>query len=205
MKRIIRHGGPKATDRALVLQKLRESQIDVSALSEDEAKALAIDLNDVQYEETINYALSRRSLDLLEQVAELGIYGETSAEVGARFVDQALKEFIEINMEAPMSSEERSAIMSRRMTYEELLALQLPKIDFHNGKYEGTINDSLSTQSLYLLDRLAELEIYGETSAEVGARFVDQALRQFVQPPRFVIRRIDSTLVGGRVTEYSYN
>ena len=104
-------------------------------------------------------------------------------------MDQALKEFVEHNTEPPMSSEERSAIMGRRMTYEELIALQLPKIDFHQGKYEGTINDSLSTQSLYLLDRLAELEIYGETSAEVGARFVDQALKEFVQRPRFVINR----------------
>ena len=88
-----------------------------------------------------------------------------------------------------MSSEERSAIMSHKMTSEQLVALQLTKIDFHDGRYAKTINDSLSPQSLYLLDRLAELEIYGETSAEVGGRFVDQALTEFVERPRFVINR----------------
>ena len=78
------------------------------------------------------------------------------------------------------------------MTDEELVALQLPKIDFHgDSKYEETINQSLSNQSLYLLDRLAELEIYGETPAEVGARFVDQALEEFVERPRFVINRTE--------------
>jgi hypothetical protein len=92
-------------------------------------------------------------------------------------------------MEPPMSSEEMSAIMSRGMTSEELRALQLPEIDYHQDKCDGTINHSLSTQSLYLLDRLAELEIYGESSAEVGARFVDQALKEFVKRPRFAINR----------------
>lgn len=133
------------------------------------------------------YVLSRRSLDLLEQVAGLGIYGESPAEVGARFVDQGLKGFVERNMEPPMTPEARNAIMDRTMTEADLVALQLPKVDSHDGRYEGTINDSLSTQSLYLLDRLAELEIYGETSAEVGGRFVDEALKEFVERPRFVI------------------
>lgn len=193
MKRIIRHEGPKATDRALALQKLRETQMGLSALSEEEAKAIhIIDFHDDRYEDTINYALSRRSLDLLEQLSELGIYGESSAEVGARFVDRALKEFIQRNMESPtMTLQERNAKMEH-MTDEELVALQLPKIDFHgDGKYEDTINQSLSNQSLYLLDRLAELEIYGETPAEVGARFVDQALEEFVERPRFVINRTE--------------
>jgi len=165
--------------------------MDVSALSEEEATAInTIDFHDDRYEDSINYALSRRSLDLLEQLAELGTYGEGSAEVGARFVDQALNEFIQRNMEIPtMTLQERDAMMEH-MTDEGLIALQLPKIDFHgDGRYEETINHSLSNQSLYLLDRLAELEIYGETSAEVGARFVDQALSEFVERPRFVINR----------------
>jgi hypothetical protein len=76
-------------------------------------------------------------------------------------VDQALQEFVQRSMEIPMTSQERSAIMGRGMTHDELIALQLPKIDFHDGRYGETINHSLSTQSLYLLDRLAELEIYG--------------------------------------------
>jgi hypothetical protein len=199
MKRIIRHEGPKATDYALALKAWREkySNVDLSALSDEETKAMhdempATDFHDTQYEDTINYALSRRSLELLEQLASFGIYGESSADVGARLVDQALKEFVERNVDPPMTAEERSAIMGRTMTSKELVALQLPKIDFHDGRYEETINDSLSTQSLYLLDRLAELEIYGETSAEVGARFVDEGLKEFVERPRFVINRVEN-------------
>jgi hypothetical protein len=198
MKRIIRHEGPKATDYALALEAWREkySHVDFSTLSDQESQAMhdempATDFHDTKYEDTINYALSRRSLSLLEQLAELGIYGDSSAEVGARFVDHALREFVERNMAPPMSSEERNAIMGHKMTSEQLVALQLPKIDFHDGRYEETINDSLSTQSLYLLDRLAELELYGETSAGVGGRFVDQALREFVEHPRFVVKRTE--------------
>lgn len=191
MKRIIRQDGPKATDRALALQKLRESRMDDSVLSEQEVKAIhTTDFHEDRYEYSINHWLSRRSLKLLEHLAELGIYGYNSAEVGARFVDQALKEFVQLNMEPPsITSEEREAIMSRGMTNEELIALQLPEIDFSDGKYEETINHTLSTQSLYLLDRIAELEVYGENSGEVGARFVDQALKAFVERPRFVINR----------------
>jgi len=74
----------------------------LSALSKEEAKAIhIIDFHDDRYEDTINYALSRRSLDLLKQLSELGIYGGSSAEVGARFVDRALKGFIQRNMEPP--------------------------------------------------------------------------------------------------------
>jgi hypothetical protein len=190
MKRIIRQDGPKATDRELALQKLRDSQGDLSALTDEEAKAIHVtDFHDSEYEYSINHWLSRRSLTLLEELAEVGIYGEDAAEVGARLVDQALKEFVQRNMEPPMPIEERNAIMARTMTHEELIALQLPEIDFHSGGYEGTINDSLSTQSLYLLDRIAELEIYGESSGEVGARLVDLALQGFVERPRFGLSR----------------
>jgi hypothetical protein len=115
--------------------------------------------------------LSRRSLALLEELAKLGIYGEEAADVGARFVDQALKQFAQHDVQPEQSLEE-----------------QLSAVDSH-GDYEGTINHVLSAQSLYLLHRIAELEIYGETSGEVGARFVDLALQGFVEPTRFVISR----------------
>lgn len=190
MKRIIRQDGPKPTDRELALEKLRAANGDISALSVEEARAVQVtDFHDSEYEYSINHWLSKRSLTLLDELAELGIYGEDAAEVGARFVDQALKEFAQRSMEPPMATEERDAIMARGMTQEELIVLQLPEVDFHDGKYEGTISDRLSTQSLYLLDRLAELEIYGESSGEVGARLVDLALQEFVERPRFVIKR----------------
>ncbi len=198
MKRIIRQSGPRTTDRALAMEKWREkySQVDLATASREVKNAMddempPIDFHEHEYEDTINYALSKRSLDLLERLAEFGIYGDTQAEVSARFVDQALKEFVARNMAPPMPIEEREAAMAHGMTHEELVALQLPKTDFYDGKYEETINYSLSTQSLYLLDRLAELEIYGETPAEVGARFVDQALKEFVERPRFVINRTE--------------
>jgi hypothetical protein len=57
------------------------------------------------------------------------------------------------------------------------------------GDHEETISYSLSAQSLWLLHRIAKLEIYGETSGEVGARFIDLALQEFVARPRFVISR----------------
>ena len=66
-----------------------------------------------------------------------------------------------------------------------------PKIDFHDGRYEETINHALSVQSLDLLERLAKLGIYGESSAEVGARFVDKALQEFVERPQFAQRETE--------------
>lgn len=172
MKRIIRQDGPKATDRALVAQKLRDSNIDITALTEEEAKAIRTpDFHDIEYEYSINHWLSRRSLALLEELAELGIYGEDAAEVGAGFVSQALKQFAQYDVQPEQTLEE-----------------QLSEVDPH-GDYEDTINHSLSAQSLYLLHRIAELEIYGETLGEVGARFVDLALQGFVERPRFVIGR----------------
>ena len=175
MKRIIRQDGPKSTDRALVAQRLRDSNIDISDLTETEAKAILVtDFHDSEYEYSINHWLSRRSLALLEELAELGIYGEDAAQVGARFVDQALKQFAQYDVQAEQSFEE-----------------QVSEFESHGkqGDYEGTINYSLSAQSLYLLHRLAELEIYGESIGEVGARFIDQALQGFVDRPRFVISR----------------
>ena len=178
MKRIIRQDGPKSTDRSLVAQKLRNSNIDISDLTEKEAKAIRVtDFHDSEYEYSINHWLSKRSLALLEELAELGIYGEDAAEVGARFVDQALKQFAQYDVQAEQSFEE------------QVSEFESPR---QHGDYEGTINHTLSAQSLYLLHRLAELEIYGESIGEVGARFVDQALQGFVDRPRFVISRKQS-------------
>jgi len=191
MKRIIRQDGPKTTDRGLAVEKLRKSRGDISDLSTDEARAIHVtDFHDIEYEYSINHWLSKRALSLLEELAELGIYGENAADVGARFVDQALMEFVERNMDAPITAKEQVAITSRDMTHSELLTLQLPEIDFHDGRFEETINYSLSNQSLYLLDRIAELGIYGGTSGEVGARFVDLALQGLVERPHFVVRRM---------------
>jgi hypothetical protein len=191
MKRIIRQDGPKTTDRGLAVEKLREVKGDISDLSADEARAIHVtDFHDIEYEYSINHWLSKRALSLLEELAELGIYGENAADVGARFVDQALMEFVEKNMDNPITAKEQVAIMSRDMAHSELLTLQLPEIDFHDGRFEETINYSLSNQSLYLLDRIAELGIYGETSGEVGARFVDLALQGLVERPHFVVRRM---------------
>jgi hypothetical protein len=170
MKRIIRQDGPKATDRALVSQKLRDSHIDITDLTEEEVKAIhKRDFHDSEYEYSINHWLSRRSLALLEELAERGIYGEDAAEVGARFVDQALKQFAQQDTEADISFEEQFSEVDER------------------GDHEGTINHGLSAQSLYLLHQIAKLEIYGETIGEVGARFVDLALQGLVVRPQFGI------------------
>ena len=173
MKRIIRQDGPKSTDRALVVDKLRSSNIDIGDLTEQEANVISVsNFHDAEYEYSINHWLSKRSLALLEQLAELGIYGEEDgSEVGARFVDEALKQFAQHDLQFEQSVEELSDVDPR-------------------GEYEGTINHHLSAQSLYLLHQIAKEEIFGETIGEVGARFVDLALQRFVERPRFVIGRI---------------
>ena len=86
-------------------------------------------------------------------------------------MDQALRQFAKYDVQPDQSLDEQPS-----------------EVDPH-GDYEDTINHILSAQSLYLLHRLAQLEIYGETSGEVGARFVDQALQGFVEHPRFAISR----------------
>lgn len=175
MKRIIRQDGPKATDRALVAERIRNSNIDISEISDEDSKVLLErDFHSSEYEYSINHWLSRRSLVLLEELAELGIYGDSAAEVGARFIDQALKQFAQSDIEPEQSFEEQ--------------VLEFESQRDHND-HEDTINYSLSSQSLYLLHRIAKLEIYGETSGEVGARFIDLALQGFVEQPRFAISR----------------
>jgi len=172
MKRIIRQDGPKATNSALVAERITNSNTDISEISDEDSKVLLeCDFHSSEYEYSINHRLSRRSLALLEQLAEQGIYGEDAAEVGARFVDEALKQFAQSDAEP-----------------EQSLDKQLSEVDAR-GDHEDTINYRLSAQSLYLLHRIAKLEIYGETSGEVGARFIDLALQGFVERPRFVISR----------------
>jgi hypothetical protein len=46
--------------------------------------------------------LSEQSIDLLKQLATHGIYGRTSAEVGGRFIEQALQQFVETPKLSPV-------------------------------------------------------------------------------------------------------
>lgn len=39
--------------------------------------------------------LAKQSIDLIEELARHGIYGRTPAEVGGRFIEQALQEFVD--------------------------------------------------------------------------------------------------------------
>jgi hypothetical protein len=49
---------------------------------------------------------------------------------------------------------------------------------------------TVSAQSMRLLEQLAERGIYGRNSAEVAARFIDDALKQFVEKPKLTVRRV---------------
>lgn len=57
-----------------------------------------------------------------------------------------------------------------------------PKSLSHGIKFEVT----LSEQSVDLVKQLATRGIYGRTPAEVGGRFIEQALQQFVETPKLV-------------------
>ena len=52
-------------------------------------------------------------------------------------------------------------------------------------KFEVT----LAKQSIDLIEQLAKRGIYGRTPAEVGGRFIEQALQQFVPPPKLTPKR----------------
>ncbi len=56
-----------------------------------------------------------------------------------------------------------------------------PKNRSRGEKFEVTI----SSQSVGLLRALADRGVYGRSPAEVGGRFIETALQQFVDPPRF--------------------
>jgi hypothetical protein len=48
-------------------------------------------------------------------------------------------------------------------------------------KFEVT----LAGESILILKRLAKRGVYGRSAAEVGGRFIEQALREFVETPKF--------------------
>jgi hypothetical protein len=58
-----------------------------------------------------------------------------------------------------------------------------PKNSSPGDRFEVT----LSVQSIALLRELAKRGIYGRTPAEVGGRFIEQSLQQFVQPLRLSV------------------
>jgi len=49
---------------------------------------------------------------------------------------------------------------------------------------------TVSVQSVRLLEQLAERGIYGRNSAEVAARFIDDALKEFVDKPKLIVGRV---------------
>jgi hypothetical protein len=48
--------------------------------------------------------LSKQSVDILKELATRGIYGRTSSEVGGRFIEQALQQFVETPKLSPVRS-----------------------------------------------------------------------------------------------------
>jgi hypothetical protein len=55
---------------------------------------------------------------------------------------------------------------------------------------------TVSVQSRRLLEQLAERGIYGRNSAEVAARFVDDALKEFVDKPKLTVGRVSKKKKG---------
>jgi hypothetical protein len=60
-----------------------------------------------------------------------------------------------------------------------------PKSTSPGVKFEVT----LSEQSIDMLKELATRGVYGRTPSEVGGRFIEQALQQFIEAPKLVPRR----------------
>jgi hypothetical protein len=58
-----------------------------------------------------------------------------------------------------------------------------------NASESDQVRITLSSESVRLLDELAEKGIYGRNRAEVAARFVDQALQGFVEQPKLRLKR----------------
>jgi len=48
----------------------------------------------------------------------------------------------------------------------------------------NVVRVTLSSESVRLLDELAEKGIYGRNRSEVAGRFIDKALQKFVETPR---------------------
>jgi hypothetical protein len=61
-----------------------------------------------------------------------------------------------------------------------------PKSTSPGARFEVT----LAEQSVDLLKELATRGIYGRTPAEVGGRFIEQALQQFIETPKLVPARV---------------
>lgn len=61
-----------------------------------------------------------------------------------------------------------------------------PQSSSPGAKFEVT----LAAQSIQLLKELAKRGIYGRTPAEVGGRFIEQALQQFVKAPKLIPARM---------------
>jgi hypothetical protein len=60
----------------------------------------------------------------------------------------------------------------------------------------STLRVTVSVQSERLLEQLAERGIYGRNSAEVAARFIDDALKEFVDKPKFSVGRVSKQKKG---------
>jgi hypothetical protein len=56
-----------------------------------------------------------------------------------------------------------------------------------NTSRSTTLRVTVSAQSAELLEQLAAKGIYGRNSAEVAARFVDEALQRYIETPRLQI------------------
>ena len=54
----------------------------------------------------------------------------------------------------------------------------------------STLRVTVSVQAEKLLEQLAGQGIYGRNSAEVAARFIDEALKGFVDKPKLSIERV---------------
>jgi hypothetical protein len=57
-----------------------------------------------------------------------------------------------------------------------------------NSAESRTIRVTVSAQSEFLLEQLAERGVYGRNAAEVAGRFVDEALQKFIETPRLKVR-----------------
>jgi hypothetical protein len=64
----------------------------------------------------------------------------------------------------------------------QVKAMARPRSSSPGIKFEVT----LALQSVDMLKKLAVRGIYGRTPAEVGGRFIEQALHQFVATPKLV-------------------
>jgi hypothetical protein len=58
-----------------------------------------------------------------------------------------------------------------------------------NSAESALVRITLSSESVRLLDELADKGIYGRNRAEVAARFVDRALQEFVDIPKLSLRK----------------